>query len=153
MQEWFEHGREVYWNDNENAFYNKAQNEGWFVTKKGWPDFFCISPDGRVMVVEVKQSGKKSRKHTKSGWDYQGLRREQIIVMKALEKLGVDVRISDGSGETVKVDWEKHDTYRKSMNIKDKKPRQEPDMASWPTGWFDEFKQNRVDNGKTIEIT
>ena len=41
----------------EYAFRKQASAEGWEVTKRGWPDFFCRKGD-RVMCVEVKPEKK-----------------------------------------------------------------------------------------------
>jgi hypothetical protein len=32
----------------------RLRQRGWQVTKRGWPDFFCVDTQGRVVVVEVK---------------------------------------------------------------------------------------------------
>lgn len=45
-----------------NSYINQAENElakqlidnDYIVTKKGWPDFFCLNEQGNAFVVEVK---------------------------------------------------------------------------------------------------
>lgn len=46
-------GRPNYRNQAEEAFRVVAEREGFEITKRGWPDFFC-KRDGRVICVEVK---------------------------------------------------------------------------------------------------
>ena len=95
MKRLLERGR-VYDNEHENGFYSKACAAGWYVTKRGWPDFFCLSPEGRIVLVEVKPKLGKSGK-----W---GLTKEQQIVLEALLKAGIEVRISDGKSLSVPFD-------------------------------------------------
>lgn len=64
-------------NKVERAFYDAASSKGWIVSKKGWPDFFCIHPDGKVMVAETK-----SNKPRLAPW--------QNIVMKVLANHGIE---------------------------------------------------------------
>lgn len=40
-------------NKAEAMFYDAMTKGGWTVTKRGWPDFFCLK-DGDICVVEVK---------------------------------------------------------------------------------------------------
>lgn len=40
-------------NQAEGMLYDKMTKEGWTVTKRGWPDFFCIKGD-EICAVEVK---------------------------------------------------------------------------------------------------
>lgn len=52
-------------NEAEGAFFDEATKDGWSVTKRGWPDFFCTRLNERtgrveVAVVEVR-SGKGRR--------------------------------------------------------------------------------------------
>ena len=145
MYEWFERGREIYRNAHENDFYNRAQNAGWKVTKQGWPDFFCVTPEGKVVAVEVKQRASKSKRHAKYGWFYQGLRRDQITVLKALEALGVEVRISDGTHLGEKIDWASHDAYRGARTTATRGKTLVPAVEEPEGGWYDEFKKSRVD--------
>ena len=80
-----------YRNVAEQAFVKQAKSEGWEVTKRGWPDFFCKKGD-RVMCVEVKPEKKDgSRK---------ALRVNQIHRMEWLQSLGVECYVGIG-GELV----------------------------------------------------
>lgn len=40
-------------NSAEAMCYDTMTEQGWTVTKRGWPDFFCMK-DGEICVVEVK---------------------------------------------------------------------------------------------------
>lgn len=51
--------------------------EGWSITKRGWPDFFCLHPTKGIMAVEVKP------KFTHP------LKKSQQLVMRELSKFGV----------------------------------------------------------------
>jgi len=63
-------------NEAEAAFYRCAKNEGWVVSKRGWPDFMCFRGED-VRVVEVKpRKGNSPFKH-------------QVQVLTALQRLGV----------------------------------------------------------------
>ena len=71
-------------NAHELAFIKLARSQGWHVTKSGWPDFFCVTPEGQVVLVEVKPASRPTpTKH-------------QQAVLSLLAKLGLDVRISYG---------------------------------------------------------
>lgn len=85
--------RRIYRNRHEQAFIEKVESYGWYVTKRGWPDFFCVSPGGEVIVVEVKD-----RIQTFAGKS--SLKREQVIVLEALAKAGLTVRLFDASGKS-----------------------------------------------------
>jgi hypothetical protein len=37
------------------------QRRGWIVHQAGWPDFFCIKPDGSFMLIEAKGPSDKRR--------------------------------------------------------------------------------------------
>lgn len=75
-------------NRPENLFELKATNSDWRVTKKGWPDFFCLKPDGTPACVEVNPRTKSGR--TKK------LKPEQVMVMKVLTAAGIECYVSDG---------------------------------------------------------
>lgn len=64
-------------NKAEAEFYDFAYGEGWEVTKRGWPDFFCWVDDGNIMLVEVKRS------------DEVPLKTHQALVMERLASCGV----------------------------------------------------------------
>ena len=64
-------------NEAERRCYLKLQKEGWVISKRGWPDFFCMR-DGKIIVVEVKRSNQKY------------LRAHQYEVMQALSGFGVE---------------------------------------------------------------
>jgi len=57
-----------YKNKAEEAFAKKARDNGWMVTKRGYPDFICYK-NGDVMLVEIK-----ARKHHR-------LKKSQIKIM------------------------------------------------------------------------
>ena len=63
-------------NRAELDFIREATNNGWEVTKRGWPDFSCFK-GRKLILVEVK----KART--------QHLKREQYRLMQALAKIGV----------------------------------------------------------------
>ena len=98
------HTRERYANTAENAFFLKARQLHWFVSKRGWPDFFCICPDGHVVLVEVKPSGKP-----------QSLSKEQRLVLKALSRAGFDIRMADKTGQTFPIRFEDNGNLYRPM--------------------------------------
>jgi|GEM_PF-4949611 len=67
-------------NSAEAKLYDEMAGAGWEITKRGWPDFFCIrEKDGQteVCVVEVKP-------HSGAG-----LKNSQAVVMQTLAAYGV----------------------------------------------------------------
>jgi hypothetical protein len=72
-------------NKTEGAFFDAATTKGWIVSKKGWPDFFCLHPDGSVMVVETKPN-----KHRLAPW--------QNIIMTILSQNGIPCFIASDEG-------------------------------------------------------
>ena len=64
-------------NKAELEFFNKAKAKGWWLQKRGWPDFFCIKPDGTICLVEVK--GKRGHQ----------LKSSQRLTMERLSEFGV----------------------------------------------------------------
>lgn len=73
--------RKEYKNKSEEAFCQFADSNGWRVTKRGWPDFFClvqIAPND-FACVEVKRDAKNS------------LKKEQMFVARFLKKHGIPV--------------------------------------------------------------
>jgi hypothetical protein len=74
--------RRGYKNGPEDTFARAAREAGWFVTKRGWPDFFCVREDtGEVMLVEVKPGAGSS------------LKLSQQRIYDALRAAGVNVRL------------------------------------------------------------
>lgn len=63
-------------NVSEAAFFDLAAENGWMLTKRGWPDFF-LERNGSVICVEVKPPGNRN------------LRRDQARVQGFLAMLGV----------------------------------------------------------------
>lgn len=59
----------------EFAFGQSAANQGWSVTKRGWPDYLCWKGD-EVIFVEVKPDGGV-------------LSQYQVLVMEKLSSLGL----------------------------------------------------------------
>lgn len=52
-------------NAAEGAFFDEATRDGWIVTKRGWPDFFCTrfnEQTGKVEVAVVEVRGSKGRR-------------------------------------------------------------------------------------------
>lgn len=64
-------------NKAEAEFFQVATEHGWEVSKRGWPDFFCVR-DGKVMVVEVKPTADHQLKESQRG------------VMEALAGAGIE---------------------------------------------------------------
>jgi hypothetical protein len=69
-----------YQNVPEDLFSIEMMDEGWIVSKKGWPDFACWHPDGRFMAVEVKPPR----------GSLATLKREQERLMMELERFGIE---------------------------------------------------------------
>jgi len=63
-------------NPAERQLFEKLTEEGWYVTKRGWPDFVCFKEDD-LILIEVKPR----RSHH--------LKKEQYRLMVALVKLGI----------------------------------------------------------------
>ena len=72
-----------YKNKPEDLFAEMAREMGWSLTKRGWPDFFCVNQRGEPCVVEVKP---KSLRPT----------HDQYRVMLALHRAGIKCYMSDG---------------------------------------------------------
>ena len=64
-------------NEAEGLFFDKMRQAGWGLTKRGWPDFFCVNDKGEVCCVEVKPTGA------------QRLKNNQAQVMRALSAAGI----------------------------------------------------------------
>lgn len=71
----------TYRNEAEQKFAETARQNGWFVTKRGWPDFFCVHEDGSIMLVEVKP------------YEHSRPKLSQQRILDALGEAGVDVRV------------------------------------------------------------
>lgn len=78
-------------NKAEAACFEYLSSNGWTVTKRGWPDFFCVK-DGAICAVEVKP--KKTSK----------LKQNQIAIMGELSAKGIRCFMwsPDGGFEEVK---------------------------------------------------
>jgi Holliday junction resolvase len=63
-------------NSAEAACFDAMREAGWTVTKRGWPDFFCVK-DGEICVVEVKPRGSTPMK------------KNQNLVMEKLKEHGI----------------------------------------------------------------
>lgn len=63
-------------NKAEGECFEQLSASGWKLTKRGWPDFFCVK-DGEIMAVEVKP-------HKGSL-----LKRDQVVVMGLLAERGI----------------------------------------------------------------
>lgn len=57
--------------------YDFLEENGWTVTKRGWPDLFCFNENGEICCVEVKP-------HCTSQ-----LKTNQVKIMQELSKYGV----------------------------------------------------------------
>ena len=99
-------------NATEAAFERWAECRGWFVSKRGWPDYFCVLPTGMVVVVEVKRRLRSdSRRHVV-------LRCEQARILNALAAVGIACYVSDGKG-IEPFDVTKHaDESRRTGNLR-----------------------------------
>lgn len=64
-------------NAAERAFYELVKDEGWSVTKRGWPDFFVETENGGIICVEVKPYANVA------------LKPSQLRILKALAAYGV----------------------------------------------------------------
>ena len=62
----------------ERAFEKSAKEKGWYVTKKGYPDFICYSPGGGIILVEVK--GNKNQRLKKDQWRFTNSMKNQYGV-------------------------------------------------------------------------
>ena len=80
--------RKEYANAPEEAFAVKAESAGWSVSKRGWPDFFCVKGH-EVICVEVKPRTKSGR--------LKKLKRDQVAVLDFLKSIGVRCFVSDGA--------------------------------------------------------
>ena len=63
-------------NPSERMLYDQLTQEGWFVDKKGWPDFACFR-GGEFIIIEVKPK----RSHR--------LKKAQYRTMLALAQRGI----------------------------------------------------------------
>ena len=45
----------------EKMIKDDLEGRGWIVHRYGWPDFFCIKPDGSFMLIEAKSPKDKRR--------------------------------------------------------------------------------------------
>lgn len=82
-------------NRSERAVWDTLQSDGWTVLRRGWPDFFCFrdSPEGNsVMVVEVKP------------YEWYQLKKEQRMIMRWMQSLGVKTFRGDGYGRLTPFD-------------------------------------------------
>ena len=70
-------------NEAEGLCFDKLTEGGWDVSKKGWPDFFCMR-DGEIIAVEVKRHRG------------QRLKKPQVRVLRALVEHGIPCYRFDG---------------------------------------------------------
>ena len=95
-------------NRNEQVFANRYVSLGWRLSKRGWPDFFCLTPDGDIVLVECKQHQDK-------------LSSAQFDIMRALMLKGLEVRVfregvlSEPLTITSILDW-MPDTYKHHLD-------------------------------------
>ncbi len=75
-----------YPNQWEEAFRKFAIEQGWEATKRGWPDFLCLSKEGEWFVVEVKPPSRKTI----------GLSAPQSACMDFLSSLGARCYVFNG---------------------------------------------------------
>ena len=69
-------------NYTEGKCYDELEKEGWRLTKRGWPDFFC-EKEWEICVVEVKQHSSHL------------LKKDQNVIMTALHLIPFLVMISN----------------------------------------------------------
>lgn len=53
-------------NKAEAQCFDRLHDDGWTLTKSGWPDFFCTK-DGKIMCVEVKPKSEHALKTNQQG--------------------------------------------------------------------------------------
>ena len=58
--------RYTYKNPSENKFAEWARQQGFQITKRGWPDFFCWDDNGKFALVEVKRNPNTTLKKCQS---------------------------------------------------------------------------------------
>jgi hypothetical protein len=75
-------------NSTERSFAKLAIENGWEITKRGWPDFFCVK-DGEIICVEVKPISKDTG-------NLVPIKESQAAVMNALTDAGIRCFVSDG---------------------------------------------------------
>lgn len=99
-------------NKSETQCFKTLSKEGWQLTKRGWPDFFCIHPEKGIMAVEVKPAFTHP------------LKKSQQNVMRELVKFGVPCfRWDPNNGLTRYADTLEASNLRgKSWMLKDGKP-------------------------------
>lgn len=111
-------------NKAELAFEARAESNGWFVTKRGWPDFICELPDGRVIVVEVKPT----RRDGKPG----SLKLSQCKVMEWLTENGIRCFVSDGKIlEPFDPKYHRRHGFEREKLFEDPRGRAEPKHESF----------------------
>ena len=71
-------------NSAERQFEEWATGAGWSISKRGWPDFWCMTPGGFV-AVEVKPDNKNGTQGC--------LKASQRKVMDILSAHGIQVRV------------------------------------------------------------
>lgn len=76
-------------NAKERQFEELARSKGWYVTKRGWPDFFVITDEDEVIAVEVKP-----RFPSRGG---KLVKDSQRQIMSALQTAGIRCFVSDGN--------------------------------------------------------
>src|SRR5271154_4401387 len=69
--------KRIYKNVSERAFQVWAEAQGWTITKRGWPDFFCVNHEGKIVLVEVKTTNKRL------------LRQHQYTILTRLAAFGI----------------------------------------------------------------
>jgi hypothetical protein len=77
-------------NRHEDDFEKFAHEKNWSVTKSGWPDFFCVKPDGSIAVVEIKGASRRTPAELRK------LSKAQGVIMAALQDAGIECFLSDG---------------------------------------------------------
>ncbi len=81
--------RKIYKNIPEENFCRFIEDLGFTPTKRGWPDFICINPDGKFIIVEVKDT----KTHP--------LKKEQLAIMKILAGAGIPTYRWDNQNKTL----------------------------------------------------
>jgi Holliday junction resolvase-like predicted endonuclease len=64
----------------EAKVWNQLTKQGWNISKRGWPDFFCWKDSGEILFVEVKQRRQSN------------LKLAQRRVFHALESRGIPIQ-------------------------------------------------------------
>lgn len=92
-------------NEAEALFHDWATSQGMRLTKRGWPDWFVWTDDGKIALVEVKP------KHGRR------LKKEQLAILRALAEFGVPCYRWSPDGGLVKIKGSREPRFTKDSMI------------------------------------